>query len=71
MASSPDKESVYDAQCLVCLKTVRAGDSSICHFPFENHFITICCPLCYEAFQADPKSYLGRKLPPRQDNPSL
>ncbi len=63
-------EPAYDAQCLVCLKPVRDGDA-LGHFPFEDRFITICCPLCFAAFEADPKSYLGRKLPPRQDNPSM
>ena len=70
MRPSPDKEPAYDALCLVCLKNVRDGDALV-HFPFENHFVTVCCPLCFEAFQAEAKSYLGRKLPPRQDNPSL
>ena len=70
MPSSPDKEPVYDAQCIVCLKEVRDGDA-ICHFPLEKRWLTICCPLCMAAFEADPKSYLGRKLPPRQDNPSM
>ena len=70
MPSSPDQEPVYDAQCIVCLKVVGDGDA-ICHFPFEKRWLTICCPLCMAAFEADPKSYLGRKLPPRADNPSL
>ena len=70
MATSSDKDPIYDAQCLVCLKTVRDGDAMV-YFPFENHFVTICCPLCMEAFQGDPKSYLGRKLRPREDNPSM
>ena len=69
-SSSPD-EPVYDAQCIVCLKTVREGDSSICHFNLENHWVTVCCPLCFEALQADPTTYLSRKLSPRKDNPSI
>jgi hypothetical protein len=70
MDISPGKEPVYDALCIVCLKTVRDGDALV-HFPFENHFVTVCCPLCMAAFEADPKSYLGRKIPPREDNPSM
>ncbi len=70
MPSSSDNDPVYDAQCLVCLKTVRDGDALV-HFPFEKRFVTVCCPLCFEAFEADPKSYLGRKIPPRADNPSM
>ena len=70
MASRSDKEPVYDAQSIVCLKSERDGDALV-HFPFEGHFITVCCPLCFEALKADPPSYLKRKLPLRQDNPSF
>lgn len=59
-----------DAQCLVCLKAVR-DQEGIAHFKFDTRWVTICCPLCFEAFEADPQSYLGRKLPPRESNPSL
>ena len=69
MNSPSDKELVYDAQCIVCLKVVRDGDALV-HIPFENHIVTICCPLCFEALKSDP-SYLKRKLPPKQDNPSM
>jgi hypothetical protein len=70
MASSSQQEPVYDAQCIVCLKIMRDGDALV-RFPFEKRFVTVCCPLCFAAFEADPKSYLGRKLPPRADNPSI
>ena len=70
MTSSSGKDPVYATQCIVCLKDVREGDG-ICHFPFENHWLTICCPLCMSAFEADPKSYLGRKLPSPQENRSM
>lgn len=71
MNSSPPGELIPDAQCIVCLKTVSPGDSSISHFKFENHRVTVCCPLCFAALQADPATYLARKLAPRQDNPSI
>lgn len=71
MPKPPSDEPVFDAQCIVCLKAVREADSSISHFNFENRWVTICCPLCFEAFEADPRTYLGRQLPPRQDNPSM
>jgi hypothetical protein len=71
MNSSPSDEPTYDAQCIVCLKAVHDGDGSICRFNFEKRWVTVCCPLCFEAFEADPKTYLSRKLPPRQDNPSI
>jgi hypothetical protein len=71
MNSSTPDEPVYDAQCIVCLKTVRENDSSICRFNFDGRWVTACCPLCFEALQADPTTYLSRKLPPRQDNPSI
>jgi len=56
MPLSSDKESVYDAQCIVRLQTVRDSDA-ICHFPFEDRWLTICCPLRVEAFEADPTAY--------------
>lgn len=71
MNSSSDTDPVYDAQCIVCLKTVRDGDSSICHFNFEHRWVTICCPLCFEAFEIEPRKYLARRIPPREDKPSL
>lgn len=71
MPSSSDQEPVYDAQCIVCLKSVREGDSSISHINFNKRWVTVCCPLCFAALQADPTTYLRRKLPPRQDNPSM
>ena len=61
MKPKPDKEPEYDAQCLVCLRSVRPDDGMV-HFPFEGRMITLCCPLCYEAFHADPKEYLCRSF---------
>ena len=69
--SSSQHEPTYDGQCIVCLKAVRKGDSSISHFNFDNHWVTVCCPLCFEALHAAPATYLARKLPPRKDSPSI
>lgn len=67
--STPDKEPEYDEQCIVCLRTVRRDDGMV-HFPFEGRMITLCCPLCYAAFQEEPKSYLGRTFtrPPKDSD---
>ncbi len=59
--SMPNKEPEYDTQCLVCLRSVRPDDGMV-HFPFEDRMITLCCPLCYAAFQTEPQTYLGREL---------
>lgn len=50
-------------QCIVCLKSVTEADSSISRFMAESRRITICCPLCFEAFEADPARFLRRVLP--------
>jgi len=66
-SSLPKKEPEYDAQCLVCFRSVRPDDGMV-HFPFDERIVTLCCPLCYEAFRIDPQRYLGRKVqrPPRK-----
>lgn len=69
MKSTPDNEPEYDVQCLVCLRDVRRDDGMV-HFPFERRMITLCCPLCYAAFQAEPSVYLARKLPPPPELPA-
>jgi hypothetical protein len=70
MGTSSQNEPVYDAQCIVCLKEVREGDE-LCHIKIGDRFVTVCCPLCFEALETDPESYVGRKLPPRKNNPSI
>jgi len=70
MSSSSDKEPIHDGQCIVCLKAVRQGDE-LCNMKFGDHIVSVCCPLCFAALQADPPAYLGRKLPPWKDNPSM
>lgn len=68
MKSNPDREPEYDAQCLVCPRAVRPDDG-IVHFPFEGRLITLCCPLCYAAFRAEPQAYLARTFPAPPENP--
>ncbi len=70
MPSSAEEQFTGDSQCIVCLKEVRDGDA-LCRFTFEERTLTLCCPLCMEAFKATPKTYLGRMLPPRTDATSF
>ena len=43
--------------CLVCGKSVEQG-GGMCHIKVEGVMIALCCPLCIETFNADPKRYL-------------
>ena len=43
--------------CLVCGKSVEQG-GGLCHIKAEGVMIALCCPLCVETFNADPKHYL-------------
>lgn len=52
------------------MKSIRDGEG-VSHFRFGDRWVTICCPICFELFQGDPQQYLGRKLPPRRENPSF
>ena len=45
--------------CAVCGKNVTHGGG----FSRINHkgvMVSLCCPLCLETFQADPKPYMAR-----------
>jgi hypothetical protein len=65
MKTPEQDEPVYDSRCLVCLKTVGSSEG-VTHGNMGNRWITICCPLCYEAFKDDPETFLKRDIPPRE-----
>ena len=48
-----------DPSCAVCGKNVTHGGG----FSRINHkgvMVNLCCPLCLETFQKDPKPYMAR-----------
>ena len=45
--------------CIVCGKALRPGEATATMYQAETK-LPICCPLCLEAYQADPKPYLER-----------
>lgn len=47
----------WDRRCMVCGKSVSGG-GGMCHIKYEERMIALCCPLCIEAFNKDPKHYL-------------
>lgn len=50
----------WDAVCAVCGKSVDHG-GGLSHMKFEDAMIALCCPLCIETFNKDPKPYLRRR----------
>ncbi len=47
------------AACVVCGKALRPGEA-LATMHQEGRKLPICCPLCLEAYQTDPKPYLER-----------
>lgn len=45
--------------CVVCGKSLRPGEILATIHEGESK-LPICCPLCLEAYQKDPKPYLDR-----------
>lgn len=48
----------WDEHCIVCNKSVERG-GGICHIKVEERMIALCCPLCIETFNKEPRHYLG------------
>jgi ribosomal protein L24E len=46
--------------CIVCEKPVRYG-TGFAHIKHEGKMVTLCCPLCMETFQKNPKPYLIKR----------
>lgn len=50
----------YDREeetCVVCGKAIRPGEA-LAKLPSGKSKLPICCPLCLEAYQRDPKPFL-------------
>lgn len=45
--------------CVVCGKALKPGEA-VDTMHNSGSKLPICCPLCLEAYQKDPKSYLER-----------
>ncbi|MBI2926338.1 MAG: hypothetical protein HYY24_11630 [Verrucomicrobia bacterium] len=45
--------------CVVCGKNVEHG-GGFARIHYGELKVAVCCPLCQETFQADPKPYLKR-----------
>jgi ribosomal protein L24E len=45
--------------CVVCGKGLRPGEA-LATMHQDGRKLPICCPLCLEAYQNDPKPYLER-----------
>ncbi len=46
--------------CIVCEKPVRYG-TGFAHIKHNDKMVTLCCPLCMEAFRKSPSPYLIRQ----------
>jgi ribosomal protein L24E len=53
-----DEEADWQKHCIVCGKSVLEGEG-YCHMRVEGEMVAICCPLCFETFEKNPKHYLG------------
>jgi len=64
----PDgRQTEWQKHCIVCGKTVLEGEG-YCHMRVEDQMVALCCPLCFETFQKNPKQYLSlRRM--RSQNP--
>jgi hypothetical protein len=47
----------WSHHCIVCRKTVDQGEG-MAHIRVGDEMIAICCPLCFETFNKNPKHYL-------------
>jgi predicted nucleic acid-binding Zn ribbon protein len=48
----------WQKHCIVCGKSVLEGEG-FCHMQVEGKMVAICCPLCFETFEKNPKRYLS------------
>ena len=51
----------WDHLCIVCGKSVDEG-GGLAHIKAGARMIALCCPLCIETFNKDPKHYLSLRL---------
>ena len=51
----------WDHICIICGKSVDEG-GGLAHIKAGARMIALCCPLCIETFNKDPKHYLSLRL---------
>ena len=51
----------WDHLCIVCGKSVDEG-GGLAHIKAGARMIALCCPLCIETFNKEPKHYLSLRL---------
>ena len=54
-------QSNWQEHCIVCGKSVLDGEG-FCHMRVEGEMVAICCPLCFENFEKNPKRYLTLRM---------
>jgi predicted nucleic acid-binding Zn ribbon protein len=47
----------WQKHCIVCGKSVLDGEG-FCHMRVEEENVAVCCPLCFETFEKNPRRYL-------------
>ncbi len=57
IGDSLDEGTDWQKHCIVCGKSVSDGEG-FCHVRMEGKMVALCCPLCFETFEKDPKHYL-------------
>ena len=61
LMSDPESwEIEWEKHCIVCGKSVLDGEG-FCHMRVEGEMVAICCPLCFENFENNPKRYLSMR----------
>ena len=66
IGDSIDREADWQKHCIVCGKSVLEGEG-FSHIRVEGEMVALCCPLCFETFEKDPKRYLSlRRLRRKQ-----
>jgi len=48
----------WQKHCIVCGKSVLDNEG-YCHVRVEGEMVALCCPLCFETFEKNPKRYLS------------
>jgi ribosomal protein L24E len=48
----------WQKHCIVCGKSVLDGEG-YAHIRVEGEMVALCCPLCFETFEKNPKRYLS------------
>ena len=58
MEDPGDWQTDWQRHCIVCGKSV-SDNEGYCHMRVEGEMVALCCPLCFETFEKNPKRYLS------------